>query len=1158
MNNKTINQKAQFFYALLKKTPIAMRITILLLCVLTFQLRAEHVYSQDTKISLNMRNRTIEKVLQTIEEKSEYYFLYNSRLIDVDRKVSVRVSNAAISEVLDKLFESNNVDYEVKESQIILSPKKMYSQIADVMEAQQQQKINVRGTIVDALGEPIIGANVIEVGTLNGTVTDIDGNFSLSVQENATLNITYIGYLPQSVSTRGNNFIKIVLLEDLKTLDEVVVIGYGTAKRGDLTGAISSIKAEKMEAEAPRNLADLMRSTAAGLNVGMTASAKNTLIPSVRGVTTLTAGSDPTIVLDGVIYYGSLSDINVNNIESIDVLKDASSAAVYGSQAANGVIVITTKKGKGKADGTPTITVNINIGIDQSARQMKVLDGAGYIKYRQDYVTGNETEEYLNRYPQIFTNPLELAGTGVSPLDWYNYGQTTPVQSVTEEELTRTWLSRLRFFTPEVDNYIAGIETDWAKLVLRNGLQQDYTIDVSNKNEKVAYNWSLGYVDRDGIVVGDNYKNVRSRLNIDSKITNFLTVGMNTNFAVRDESSQEVDWTAMYRNSPYGANTLDDPESLYRYYIVGDVSTSNPLYPREYRDQSKINYSLHANLYAQLKLPFDIEYQVNYTPYYQWYNEYYHQFVGSILETNGGNSRRRHNMNYHWTVDNILRWKKEINNTHNIELTFLANKEQRQTWSTTATTSNYDPSDVLGYHLIDAGLIPAVSSTDTYWTGDALMGRMFYSYQNKYMLTMSARQDGYSAFGDNNKRAVFPSVAVGYVLTSEEFMKSTSHWLNYAKLRFSWGQNGNRAIGQYAALANMTTNNYPYINNSGSVYTSTYMYVSTMANKNLRWERTESNNLGIDFSLFGNLLNGSIEVYSGTTKDLLVARSLPSITGFSSVMANLGKLKNKGLEVTLNSDIIKKKDFSWSAFSTLSMNRREIVSLYGDMEDILDENGDVIGKKEKDDPTNGWFIGEDPDRIWSYERLGVWQLDEKTEAAKYGASPGDFKYKDQNGDGVLTNEDKTLQGYTTPRTRISLRNDFTFYKNFNVSFTMYSHLGHYGLFNEAANYNAGQPYRFSSYDIPRWTRDNPTNDYARIASYNAGNNWVKKSFVRLDNFTFSYNLPYSILQKLYLQRARLTFTVRNIGVWSPDWTFWDPETGSLSTRSYNLGINFTL
>lgn len=1159
MTNPLNKQRIYILYDLLNKIPVAMRITLLLLCVFVFQLHSAHSYSQNTKISLDMKNSSIEKILQTIEERSEYYFLYNSKLINVDRRTDIRVRDESIASVLNRLFDEEDVEYEVKGTQIILHPKEM-SRIASelITEAQQQQKKQITGKITDEQGEPVIGANIIEKGTTNGTITDIDGNFSFRVEEDAVLQISYIGYLELEISTSGRSSVNIVLQEDTKALEEVVVIGYGTAKRRDLTGSISSIKAEKMEAEAPRDITDLMRGTAAGLNVGMSTTAKADLTPTVRGTNTLSAGSAPTIVLDGVIYYGALSDINANDVENIDILKDASSAAVYGSQAANGVIVITTKKGRGKDGGAPVITVNANAGIVQSANQMKVLDGKGYIKYRQDYEILNKGDEYLSKYPEMFTNPFELSGTGINQLDWYNYSQSTPVTSVTEEQLTRAWLSRLEFYTPEIDNYIAGIETNWADLVLHNGLQQDYTIGVSNQTDKVTYRWSLGYLDREGIIVGDNYKNLRTRLNIDSKITDFLTVGMNTNFSVRDESSIPVSWNAMYQNSPYASNNIDDLESPYRYYVAGDAMTVNPLYAREYRDQSKYYYSLNANLYALIKLPLGIEYQVNYTPYLQWFNEFYHQSAKSEIETQGGTSYRTHDIRYHWTVDNILRWKKEIDKIHNIDITLLANAEQRKTWSTTANTYDYSPSDVLGYHYLDAGLNPTVSSSDTYWTGDALMGRLFYSYKNKYMLTTSVRRDGYSAFGMNNKRATFPSVALGYVFTSENFMNKTSNWLNYGKLRFSWGQNGNRDIGQYVALSNMSTNNVPYINNTGSVYTGTYLYVSSMANRDLRWERTESYNVGLDFSLFNDIISGSAEAYLGTTKDLLVSRALPSITGFANVMANLGKLENKGLELTLNANILNKSNLTWSASSTFSMNRRKIVSLYGDMEDVLDEQGNVIGQKEVDDPTNEWFIGQDPDRIWAYERLGVWQLGEEEQASVYGCKPGDFKYKDQDDNGVLTNEDKIFQGYRTPRYRLSLRNDFTLYKNFNVSFTIYSYLGHYGAFNQAANYNSGMPYRFSYYDMPRWTKDNPINDYARISSNNRGTNWVNKSFVRLDNISVSYNVPKEFLKKISLQQMRLTITGRNMAVWSPHWNFWDPENGSLSPRSFNFGVNFTL
>lgn len=1125
-----------------------MKIRVFLLFIALSHVCAGNLYSQQTKINLSLKNVSIEKILDLIEETG-YSFLYTDKKIDVNRRIDIQAND--VKEALKVMFEGTNVQYSIKGKHIVLSTKSNATETS-------KEKMKVTGTVIDEKGEPIIAATVIEKGTMNGTITNLDGFFSLEVSEDAILQLTNIGYLAQEINVSNQTTLAITLHEDLQLLEEFVVIGYGTAKRRDLTGSISSIKADKMETEAPREITDLMRGAAAGLNVGVSAAAKGSLTPSIRGQNTLTAGADPTLVVDGVIYYGSLSDLNTNDVESIDVLKDASSAAVYGSQAANGVIVITTKKGKGKAGGAPVITVNANVGMVCSANQMEVLDGEGFLKYRQDYNIINAGKDYLAKFPEMYTDPLKLEGLGVDPLDWYNYNQKDPVLSVTQQQLTEEWLSRLGLFAPEISNYMAGIETDWSKLVLHTGLQQDYTIGVSNNTEKVTYRWSLGYVDREGIRVGDRYTNMRTRLNLDSKITNFLTIGMNTNFAVRDESFQAVDWESMVENSPYGANTIGDPTSPYQYYIVGDNMTKNPLYARQFRDKDDKYYSLNSNLYAKIHLPLDIEYQLNFTPYLQWHHDYYHQSAESLVDKEGGTSYRTNDHKYHWTVDNILRWKGEFNKKHNIEVTLLANAEKRETWSTTANAKNYQPSDVLGYHNINAGLVPTVSSNDTYWTADALMARLFYSFKKKYMLTTSIRRDGFSAFGAKNKRASFPSVALGYVFTSEDFMQSTSNWLSYGKLRFSWGQNGNRDIGQYAALSNMKDDNTAVIDASGNPYTAVYMYVSTMSNSRMKWERTESYNLGLDFSLFNDIVSGTVDLYKGTTKDLLVHRKLPSISGFSGVTANLGELQNKGLEITVNANILKTKDVEWSATSIFSTNSRKILSLYGDMEDILDAEGNVIGQKESDDLTNEWFIGQDPNRIWSYERLGVWQLGEEEEAKVYGNKPGDFKYKDQNGDGILNSDDKVFQGYTTPRYRISLRNDFKFLKDFVFSFNLYSYLGYYGAFNTAANYNSGAPYKFSFYDMPRWTEDNPTNDYARIGSTNKGTNWVNKSFVRLDNISLSYNVPKGILQKVSVQNMRLSFAVRNVAVWSPHWNFWDPENGSISPRTFNLGVNFTL
>ena len=329
-----------------------------------------------------------------------------------------------------------------------------------------------------------------------------------------------------------------------------------------------------------------------------------------------------------------------------------------------------------------------------------------------------------------------------------------------------------------------------------------------------------------------------------------------------------------------------------------------------------------------------------------------------------------------------------------------------------------------------------------------------------------------------------------------------------------------------------------------------------MPNTELKWERTASYNIGLDFSLFNDRLSGSVETYMAETNDLLVNRSLPSILGYDNVKANLGTLTNRGFEMSLNATLMEHENFAWYSSGTFSFNRRKIKHLYGDMEEVKDEDGNVIGYKEADDYQNKWFIGHDTDQIWDYERDGVWQLGEEEEAAKYGNKPGDFRYVDQNGDGVLDNDDKVFQGYTTPRFYWSWRNEFLLWKDLSLSFMMYSHVGQYGTFNRAAN-TGGMYDRYTIVDIPRWTAENPTNDYARIGSTNHGSNYVKKTFVRMENITLSYNLPQNFLKKFSIQNMRLSLAVRNPFVIT-GWYFGDPEGGDTTLRTYNIGINFTL
>ncbi len=1017
------------------------------------------------------------------------------------------------------------------------------------------QNKTITGVVKDhQTGEPLIGVNVMEKGTTNGTITDIDGKYSVSVTGSTpVLVFSYIGYLTQSIPVSGQQVINVTMREDFEELDEIVVIGYGTAKKKDLTGAISSVKTESLEVESPRSVQDLLRANVAGLAIGMSTNSAGTADVQIRGKNTLSASSTPLYVLDGVIFNGNLADINPMDIQSVDVLKDASAVAVYGAKAANGVIAITTKKGN---TGKPVVNFNTNIGFVRPSLLPQIVDGAGFIKFRQEYAESLLTQEELAALPGIYDDPRTLSSIGVDPLTWYNYDQATPVTTLPgEEQLVTTWLQRLNFKNIEIQNYLAGIETDWDDYYFPTGLQQDYTASISNRTDNLSYYWSIGYADRDGIVAGDWYKTFRTRLNLESKVTDFLTIGLNSSFTTIDESDLAADTDQREHNSPYTTNDIDDLDSAYRLYPSGDNNGKNPFFDNLYRDRKQITHRLNANIYAIVKLPFGFEYQMNFTPLYRWYEYYNHdssehpEWAGT-----GGSSTRTHQKTFSWLLDNIVRWSKKFGD-HRFEATFLQNAEKEQYWSTTAESTQFSPSDILGYHNIGAGTVPSVSSSDTYKTGDALMGRLFYSYKDKYMLTASVRRDGYSAFGQENPRATFPAVALGWAFTSEKFMEASSRWLNYGKLRFSWGENGNREIGQYDALASLTSSLTPYIDQNGNVYVTSQIYVSRMANTSLKWERTASYNIGLDFALFNERLRGSADGYFTETNDLLVNRSLPSILGFSSVTANLGKLANKGFELSLNGDIITHKDFSWTSSGTFSFNRRKLKSLYGDMVDVLDENGNVIGQKEADDPDNGWFIGHDPDQIWAYEWAGVWQLGEEEEAAKYGCQPGDFKYIDQNGDGVMNNDDKIFQGYTTPRFYWSWRNEFK-YKDFILSFMMYSHVGQYGTFNRAAN--SGSMYdRYTIVDLPRWTADNPTNEYGRIGSYNMGNHYVKKTFARMENITLSYNVPKTFLQRFNVQNMRLSLSARNPFVITK-WNFGDVEGGDYTMKSYNISVNFTL
>jgi TonB-linked SusC/RagA family outer membrane protein len=1013
----------------------------------------------------------------------------------------------------------------------------------------------VTGQISDNKKTPLPGVSILLKGTSHGVTTDANGNYAITeVPDDGVLVISYSGYATQEVSVNGRSTINVELVQTISNLDEVVVIGYGTAQKKDVTGAVSSIKATRLENENPSSVQDVLRGNIPGLNISQinAASAKGGGDLLVRGKSSINAGTSPLIVLDGVIYFGQLSDINPNDIATIDVLKDASSAAVFGAKAASGVVLITTKKG---STSKPTVTLNSNVGFGEVAEDEPLYDGPGFINWRRDVQRSrNISSDKL----YIFDNPASLP-SGVTMDQWLDGRTGDPVD---------IWLDRLGLKPVEIANYKAGETINWYDLMFQRGLRQDHTLSLSGKKEEVSYYMSLGYTDNEGIIVGDRFKTFRTRLNLEGRVASWMTTGINLQFSDRDESQVPVNWGQMVNASPYGEIYADDGVTLRDSPNDDLGNNANPFNDNTYTNRLQKSNTLFGSIYAKGNLPLGFSYQVNFTPNFEFYR--YFNGVSAkhpSFRVRKGVATRTTQTTYSWQIDNLLKWDRTFGD-HQFNVTMLLNAEKFQSWREQIDNEGFDPSDVLSYHNIGAGIKPIVSSDDQVSTGDALMGRLNYSFRDRYLLTASVRRDGYSAFGQGNPRATFPAVAVSWVFSQEKFMDNVN-WLSYGKLRVSWGINGNRDIGRYLALPDLTGGKYQYITPGGAILPVSQLWVNRMQNDNLRWEKTKSENIGLDFGFLNNKLTGSIDVYKKSTSDLLILRSLPNTTGFDNIMFNLGAVENKGVEIALNSNNISRDNFSWRTSVNFWFNRNKIIHLYGPV-NVYDSDGKVIGQEEKDDVANRWFIGHDLDEIWDQKVLGVWQEAEAEEAKKYGVAPGDFKVQDVNGDYKYSDDDRQFLGFRSPRFQWNLRNEFTILRNIDFSFMLYSNWGQMRDYNQAKN-NSGFQDRQNSYIFPYWTKENPINDHARLYSSNGSATYSvyrKTSFIRLSTVALAYTFSRQLLQRAGIQSAKLYVNVTNAGIYAPDWTYWDPEfqnrdsDGNMSTaispRYYTLGINLSL
>lgn len=965
-----------------------------------------------------------------------------------------------------------------------------------------QQTRQLSGQVLDAAsGEGLAGVTVLVKGTTNGASTNMDGQFTLNVPATGEvqLTISYIGYVTQTVTAKDQSNLKVRLASDTKALDEVVVIGYGQVKKSDVTGAIVSVKEEDIKKTPAANVMESLQGRLPGVDITRSSgSATSGVNVTVRGNRSLTANNGPLFIVDGV-QYNSIQDINPNDIQSMEVLKDAASTAVYGSRGANGVIIVTTKRG---TSGKPRVTISSYYGQTDVANYPKVNNAQQYVAQKRE---ANRT-------------------TGL-----WNSEADDP-----------------KIFTPyEVESIANGVSTDWMDLLLRKGVQQEHQIGLSGGSDKTKFYTSFDYFNEQGLFKLDKLSRYSIRFNIDQEINKKITIGLQSQLTYynqsvrRDPTNQANKINPLL--TPYDANgdiAIFPNSGNFINPIIDEVNGNYENNARTTRTFTTgyVSYQILPSLNIRSNLGLTLSNAR--TGIYQGSN---------TLDRNGSVPQSSYGTQFltNWSWENIINYNKTFGD-HSLTATGVTSLLTFNTENSNAQGRNQLLASQLYYNLANANQQIGINSGYEDSKLISFTGRVQYGYKGRYLLTLTGRGDGSSKLAAGNKWAFFPSAAVAWRVVDEDFMKGVSA-ISDLKLRVSYGRAGNYDVPVYSSQSLLTRIPFGYGETSAPGYT----FANRIGNPELGWELSNTKNIGLDFGLFDNRLSGSVDVYDTETSDLLLDRFLPLSSGVSVITQNIGKTRNKGIEVGLNGRIIDNENFKWNAGVSWFLNREEIVDLGGASSDI----------------TNGWFIGSPTRVIYDYEKIGIWQLDEADQAKAFGQKPGQIKVRDQNGDGQITaSADRKVLGWRVPKWNGSFNSDFS-YKGFDLSFQFFARIGQ--MFN----------YEYNSYFDPQgienssqqnyWTPENPSNDYPRpdaslskttqqSALYGNTLYYRDGSYVKLRAATLGYNIPQSVLEKLHMSSLRVYVQGKNLVTWS-DIKDYDPERGGAITspipRVILAGIN---
>ena len=1115
-----------------------MRIRFLL-ALLCFSLASGYsAFAQ--KVTINLKNVKLEKVFDAITKQTGLSVAYSRPTVNPDRSVSINATNEELSEVLKRLFAGTNVTFEIGEEKIYLEEAKSSSK-----ENKPSKTKTVSGVIVDANGEPVIGASVLVKGTNNGTITDLDGKFTVNdVPENSTLDISYIGYKTLTLKATDKNLARLVLHEDSEVLDEVVVVGYGVQRKRDVSTAVSSVKAEVLANNPASDFRQALVGKMPGVQVTTpSGDPEGSVSIRVRGISTVNAGSDPLYIIDGVPMERGFANLNSNDIESIEVLKDASAAAIYGSRGSNGVVLITTKKGTSEK---LTVQYDGYYGIQNVSKKLPMMNAYQFAEFARD----GHNSAYLAEVPNA------------SPDDPNSVRPKSYHQIPTE-------------LFPYLEGQPGLTDTDWQDAIFRTAGTTGHNISLSGKTNSVNYFVSGNYMSKEGIIINSDFKKYSMRMNLDGK---YKRLKFGVNFAPSYSTSNSVDASgsggivqSALMMPPVWPVYNEDGSYNYQgngYWRIGTDyqhnEVLNPVAMANLQSNVTDRMSIIGKVFAELELYKGLTYKISFGgDYYGAHNDKYRRselpFKGKNYYDMPSNPEGYSSSNFYfnWLIENQLTYNTTINQRHNLTA-ILVQSAQKETFKSNNVTATDYPNDYI--QTISGGTVTKGNSGKSQWSIASYLARVQYSFSGKYMFSGAIRTDGSSRFGKNNRWGYFPSASAAWRVTEEDFFKEQSvlSFINDLKLRVSYGVTGNFQIGNYEHLATMSLDNYIIGTGQGAL---SYGYKpDNIERDDLSWEKNKMVNAGVDVQMFNGLLGFTVDYYNTNTSDMLLSVPVPLVSGYSTSLMNIGKVNNRGWEIGLNSQKHISDDFGYSFNANWSKNINEVKAL-GPGDAPIIKPGSV---------GHAYYITEVGKPIGNYYLLvqdGIFETEEDLKKYPHfeNTKVGDFRFVDVDGDGVLDlDKDRTVCGNYMPKFTYGFGGKL-WYKGFDFDINFQGVFGN-KILNLNRRYidNLEGNTNGTTIALDRWqSEEQPGNGQVNKANrkqtgYNGRTStWHLEdgSYLRLQNVSFGYTLPKKWTNRFYVERLRLYVSGQNLATFTK-YSGYNPEVNARPGNSLTPGEDY--